>query len=98
MGTKTDFSQLVATNGPLPEKCCAHCTHARPKEDVGTLKKMYLCHEGPPTPLLIGTPQGIQIHSHFPAMAAESDCDRFSPADRTAPAGRTAPADSKKNE
>lgn len=77
MAQKTDFSKATVSNGTLPDKCCAHCTHGRAKEDAGSLKVLYLCHEGPPTPLLIGTPQGIQIHSHFPAMAAESDCDRF---------------------
>lgn len=61
----------------LPVKCCAKCAHGRPRKDPMNLRTMIECFEGPPHPVLIGTPQGVQIQSLHPVMAPESDCDRF---------------------
>jgi hypothetical protein len=74
------FSLVSEINaGPdLPIKCCAHCTHGRSRKDPLNLRTMIECYEGPPHPVLVGTPQGVQIQSLHPVMAPESDCDRFS--------------------
>ena len=67
----------------LPAKCCGRCIHARKVTDAGTLRTVYVCKAGPPTPIMIavqtrgGTQYGQQ--ARFPVMMAGDECDSFAP-------------------
>jgi hypothetical protein len=69
--------EVIGEISTLPEKCCGKCDHGRPKLDSVNLRSMVECFFGPPTPVLVGTPQGVQIQSLHPVLAPESDCDQF---------------------
>ena len=59
-------------------KSCATCAFVTSQKDPQIVGKNNLfCQRGPPTPLAIPVPNGVQIIATFPVVVAEMHCGEY---------------------